>query len=118
MKNTNTKEYNEALQAYLEPIILDKANDYEVEIVGNPYQWVIDTAKSEVSHEFKKNDQDGLEYWLSGLGLNLDYNYCDIIAVCEKLHDCKLTDKQAEICQNGWFKHIAAKILQYARKAA
>ena len=115
MKNTSTNEFKAALKAYLEPIIQDKAEGYETTIEGNPYQWIIDTAKGEVPHEFRAGDQAGLTYWLSGLGMNIDYTYCGMIKVAESLHDCKLTEKQADKVCAKWFEFIAVKILQFAQ---
>jgi len=116
LKNTNTKAFNDNLKAYLKSIIEDRAEGMETEIEGNPYAWILAVAKSEVSHEFeRKGDQSGLDYWLSGLGMNIDYTYCEIIKQAEKLHECTLTDKQAEMVCEKWFSFIAAKILQYAR---
>jgi len=115
MKSTNTNEFKSKLQAYLEPIIAQKAEDYGQTIEGNPYQWAIDTAKAEVGHEFDRNgDQEGLSYWLSGLAIDIDYNYCDIIRVAESMHDCKLSDKEADMVCERWFDFVACKMLQYA----
>lgn len=118
MKNTNSKSFNDALKAYLAPIIKEKAEDYgETTTPANLYQWALDTAKKEVGHEFKRHgDQEGLRYWLSGLGLSIDFYNFDIVTVCERLHDCVLTPKQQDACIDNWFNFIAAKILQYARK--
>ena len=118
MKNTNTKSFNDALKAYLAPLIKERAEDYgETTPPANLYQWALDTAKKEVGHEFKRHgDQEGLRYWLSGLGMSIAcYNF-DIVTVCERLHDCVLTPKQQDACIDNWFNFIAAKILQYARK--
>lgn len=118
MKNTNSKSFNDNLKAYLAPIIQSRAEDYEEPTPpANLYQWAIDTAKKEVGHEFRQHgDQGGLEYWLSGLGLNVDCYYGDIIEAAEKMHGCTLTEKQREMIVERWFNFIAAKILQYARK--
>jgi hypothetical protein len=118
MKHTNTKQFTEALQGYLLPIIEQKADDLEtaIDAEANPFQWIVDIARSEVGYEFERNgDQEGLAYWLSGLGMNLDYTYCDIIAVSEELHGCKLTEKEADMVCARWFSFIAVKMLQYAR---
>lgn len=118
MKNTNTKSFNDALKAYLAPIIKEKAEDYgETTPPANLYQWALDTAKKEVGHEFRQyGDQGGLEYWLSGLGLNVACYYGDIIEAAEKMHECTLTDKEKNMVCARWFNFLAAKILQYARK--
>lgn len=118
MKNTNSKAFNDNLKAYLAPIIQAHAEDYgEPTPPANLYQWAIDTAKNEVGHEFsRRGDQKGLEYWLSGLALDVAYYYCDIIATAEKLHECTLTEKQEKIVCEHWFSLLAAKMIQYARK--
>ena len=115
MKKTNTKEFNNALKAYLEPIIQEKAEAYHV-MIADPFAWVVKIARDEVGHEFnRKGEQGGLGYWLSGLGLDVDYNYCDIIRVSESLHDCELTERERETVCERWFDFLAAKILQYSR---
>lgn len=115
MKNTNTKEFKNALKRYLVPIIEEKAEDYETTIEGNPFAWVVGIAKSEVPHEFERyGAQNALEYWLSGLGLSLDYTYADIITVSESLHGCKLTEKEQDLVCEKWFCFLAAKIIQFA----
>ena len=118
MKNTNSKEFNDALKSYLAPIIQAHAEDYgEPTPPANLYQWAIDTAKNEVGHKFARHgDQKGLEYWLSGMALNVACYYCDIIETAEKLHGCTLTDKQKETVCEMWFSLLAAKMMQYARK--
>ena len=116
MKHTNTKQFNAALQSYLEPIIRDKAGDLGQIIDGNPFAWAVNVAREEVGHEFERNgDQSGLEYWLSGLGMNIAYTYADIIDEAEKMHGEKLTDKETDIIIRNWFPFLSAKILQYAK---
>lgn len=118
MKNTNTKAFNDNLKAYLAPIIQDHAEDYgEPTPPANLYQWAIDTAKKEVGHAFAQHgDQKGLEYWLSGLALNVACYYSEIIETAEKIHECTLTDKERGMVCERWFNFLAAKMMQYARK--
>ena len=118
MKNTNTKEFKDALKAYLMVAIESKAEEYAVDLEGvNPFAWVVSIAKSEIPHEFERRGaQGGLEYWLSGLGLGIAYTYADIIAVSEMLHDCKLSEKEQDLVCDRWFRFLAAKILQFARR--
>jgi len=117
MKHTNTNSFNNALKAYLLPIIESKAEGCEETTTGNPYKWVLDTARKEVGHEFDRHgDQGGLEYWLSGLGMGIDYTYAGIIEAAEKMHACKLTEKEADMMCDRWFGFLAAKILQFSRK--
>lgn len=118
MKNTNSKEYKDQVREYLKEIIADKAEGYGISLDGlNPFAWVVDIAKVEIPHEFqRKGDQGGLTEWLQGLGMNIDFYNHDIITLAEKWHDCKLTDKQADMVIENWFSHIALKILQFSRK--
>ena len=117
MKNTNTKEFKDALKAYLIDAIESKAEDYAVDLeCVNPFAWIISIAKDEVPHEFKRRgEQGGLAEWPSGLGLSIDYTYSDIIAVSERLHGCTLTEKEQNMVCERWFSFIAAKILQYRK---
>lgn len=118
MINTNTNKFKARMKEYLEPIIRQKAEDYDQTIEGNPYSWVVGIARSEVYHEFHRHgNQAGLEYWLSGLGMGIDCYNSDIIKVAEKLHDCKLTEKETETVVAGWFRFVAVKILQFSRAA-
>jgi len=120
MKHTNTNEFNAKVKDYLIPIIEDKAQDYKAYLNGkNPFQWIIDTARQEVPHEFqRRGNQAGLAWWLSGLGLNIDYYNAAIVELAEKWHGCRLTEKQAEIVVENWFMFIANKIMQFSRKQA
>jgi hypothetical protein len=115
MKRTNTKEFNKAFQQYLAPIIKQRADDYN-DNPENVWQWAIDTARAEIPHEFDRHGtQSGLSSWLAGCALNIAVYNGDIIAVAERLHGCKLTDKQADKVISKWFDFVALKINQYAR---
>jgi hypothetical protein len=117
MKHTNRKDYNDALRAYLLPIIEEKAEELGETTGGNPFAWLVDVAKSEVPCTVERYGlQDGLEHWLSGLGMGIAFYNDDIIAIAEALHECTLSEKEKDkVCEN-WFQHIAAKILQYSRR--
>lgn len=119
MKNTNSKDYMDAVKAYLLPLILTMAEE-RGQKPERPFAWVIETAKSEVGHEFERHGlQAGLTYWLSGLGLyGLDFYNSDIADLAEKWHACKLSDKQRETVVEKWFEHIAWQIIKLARKEA
>jgi len=117
MKHTNTNEFNAKVKAYLIPIIEEHASDYDETTNGKPFTWALKTAKNEVAFEFnRKGDQGGLEYWLSGLALNIAYMNSEILELVEKWHECKLTEKEESPFVENWFKWLAAKMLQCARK--
>ena len=116
MKNTNSKEYKDAQKAYLLPIIQERAANMGQTITGNPYAWVLDVAKSESGHDFRKGDQTGMTNWLQGLGMGIDFYNADIIRVCEQLHGCTLAYSQAGKCVENWFSHIAFKIIQFSKE--
>ena len=117
MKNTNSKEYKEAVKAYLIPIIEDRAKSMGKTIEGNPFNWVLEVARREVPEYFKRGgEQSGLCHWLQGLGMGIDYTNFVILQLAEKWHGCQLTDKQAEKIIENWFNHIAFKILQFSRE--
>ena len=116
MKNTNSKEYKEAVKAYLIPIIQDRAAGMEKTIEGNPFKWVLDVARREVPECFKQyGEQGGLCHWLQGLGMGIDYTNYAILQLAATWHDCQLTDKEADTIITNWFNHIALKILQFSR---
>lgn len=116
MKHTNTNEFNDKVKAYLIPIIESKAQDYGDDPAKQPFTFILDTARSEVPHEFARHgEQGGLEYWLSGLGLGIDYLNCEIVRIAEEWHECELTEKQADMVIDRWFSFLALKILRYSR---
>jgi hypothetical protein len=115
MKNTNSNEYKNALKDYLIPIIEDRADNMGKTITGNPFKFIFEVAKSECPEYFKQNEQDGMKHWLSGLGMGIVYTNYDIINLCEKLHECKLTEKQKDTVIENWFNHLAFKIIQFSR---
>jgi hypothetical protein len=116
MKNTNSKAYNDTVKAYLLPLIAAQMEECN-ETAANPFKWVLDRAKSEVKHEFDRGgEMAGMEYWLSGLGLSgMDFYYTDITRLAAAWHECELTEKQQDKVCELWFRHIANKIIQYAR---
>lgn len=113
MLNTNSKRYKENLKNYLKPCIEDKIKEYGHCLPENIYKWCVDTAKIELGHI--KNDQKRLEHWLSGLALGIDFYNSDIIDAAEKLHECDIPENKMEIIIDGWFNHIAFKIMQFAK---
>ena len=119
MKNTNTNEFKAKLREYLLPAIHDKLESYgfDPQTVEKPFSSILGIARGEVPHEFDRHgEQGGMEYWLEGLGLGIDFYYCDIIRACEQMHECKLTDREKEtVCEN-WWRFMASKICQFARK--
>jgi hypothetical protein len=116
MKKTNSKLFNDAFKAYLLPIVIQKAEDYGVNPL-NPWQWVIDTAKDHIPHDFREGEQAGVASWLAGCALDIPVYNGHIRATAERLHECKLTDKQAEKVIDCWFNFHALKIMQYARES-
>lgn len=114
MKKTNTKAFNESFKAYLLPVIMQKAADYEA-TPSNPWQWVIEQARNEVPQEFRHGTQAGLAYWLSGCAINIPFYNGEIVKTAERLHGCTLNDKQAQLVIENWFTFHAAKIIQYAK---
>ena len=117
MKNTNSKEYKATVREYLTPIVIEALEGREKSTEGNIFKSIIDCARSEEPHEFSRHGQQGgLAQWLQGLGMGIDFYNGEIIRVCESLHDCKLSDKEAEKCVENWFNHIAFKILQFSKE--
>ena len=117
MTNTNSKEYKDALKAYLLPIVQERAADMGQTITGNPYAWVLDVARGAVGYEFERHsEQAGMCHWLQGLGMGVDYTNTDIAKLAEEWHGCTLTDKEVEKVVENWFTHIAWKIIQFSRE--
>lgn len=117
MKHTNTNEFKSALKSYIEPI-MERATDYneEEQAKRNPYLWALETAQKELPHVYtSKGIQDCLTEWLKGCALNVAIYNSDIVEVSERLHGCKLTEKQRELVIENWFNFLAVKILQFCR---
>ena len=115
MKNTNRKEYKNAIKAYLLPIIQDRAVSMDTTIQGNPFKWVLEVARREVPEYFRQGEQAGLCHWLQGLGMGIDYTNHDILQLAAAWHGCTLTEKQEDMIIQNWFSHIALKIYQFSR---
>lgn len=69
---------------------------------------------AEVGHI--RNEQERLEYWLSGLCsvVSLPYQYSEIIPLAVKWGSLpqNFTDKQADKICNNWFNYMACQFLQ------
>ena len=119
MKNTNTNEFKTALKSYLAPIIEEHAEDYgegqAVQAKKQPFAWALGTAQMELPHVYARHgSQACLSEWLQGCALNVAIYNCDIIDESEKLHGCKLTEKEKEKVIDNWFNFLAVKILQFS----
>jgi hypothetical protein len=109
MKNTNSKEYKQAIKQYL----MDCLESSESSI-----EYFFQCFESEYNLEHNKrrlpNYQNRLAEYLSGLPscINIDFSNHDIIKAAEQLHDCTLTDKQQDKVINFWFNHLAFHLIK------
>lgn len=77
---------------------------------------LVETAKTEASHEFSRNgDMGGLQYWLSGLPSVIDlpvYNG-EVIEFAEKIGSVENpTEKECEKITENFYRFMAVNILQ------
>ena len=62
------------------------------------------------------NEQDRMADYLMGLPFCFEFENYKILQLAEKLHECKLTEKQEDIILKNYWNHLAFKILQLKRK--
>lgn len=120
LKRTNSREFRAMVFAYL----ADAA--YSFDDTGLP-----DTQSNRARHMWERFDSEynysqnriripslqlRVAEWLSGLAINIEYTYCDIIARAEQWHETKLTDKQADAIIDQWFKFLAMSLIQMWNK--
>lgn len=116
MKNTNTNEYKASVKSYLTPIIIESLTDRGQPLDGNIFQSILGVAKSEMKHEFDRHgDQAGLCSWLQGLGMGIDFMNYRILEIAAEWHGCAIPENKKDVIIQGWFNHIAFKIIQFAR---
>lgn len=117
MKNTNSKEYKATVREYLTPIVIDKLEACSLPTEGNIFKTVIDCARSEVGHEFARHgEQGGLKEWLQGLGMGIDYMNYRILELAAEWHGCAIPEHKKDAIIDGWWMHIAHKMIQFARE--
>lgn len=117
---TNSKKYKANIKKY----ILDNIDvtDSDTKYVDPNSEdaklhYVLNRFTSEYLHEYnliryKGNISKIMEEWLSGLALNFDHYYYDIIEVSKKLHEVnEFTEKYEERIKQNWFQHLANEIL-------
>ncbi len=117
---TNSKKYKANIKKYiLDNIdVTDSDKKYVYPNSENAkLHYVLSRFKSEYLHEYnliryKGNISKIMEEWLSGLALNFDYYYYDIIQVSKKLHEVdEFTEKYEERIKQNWWQHLANEIL-------
>ena len=120
---TNSKRYKVNIKKYiLDNIdVSDSNRKYENPNSENAkIHYVLDRFKSEYLHEYnliryKGNVSKIMAEWLSGLALNFDYYYYDIIQVSKKLHEVdEFAEKYEERIKENWWQHLANEILYLA----
>ena len=120
---TNSKRYKVNIKKYiLDNIdVSDSNRKYKNPNSENAkIHYVLDRFKSEYLHEYnliiyKGNVSKIMAEWLSGLALNFDYYYYDIIQVSKKLHEVdEFTERYEERIKENWWQHLANEILYLA----
>ena len=78
--------------------------------------YVFKRFKSEYLHDYnilyyKGDFKKIMAEWLSGLALNFDYYYYDIIEQSKKLHEVESFDEDTEeLIKENWFQHLANEL--------
>ena len=120
---TNSKRYKANIKKYILDNIDVSDSSRKYENPNSEYakiHYVLDRFKSEYLHEYnyiryKGNVSKIMAEWLSGLALNFDYYYYDIIQVSKKLHEVdEFTEKYEERIKQNWWQHLANEILYLA----
>lgn len=117
MKNTNTKAFRATVHAYLAQSILDYTGE-DTESARAAYIWQRFDSEYNYSDNVRRYPslQERVAQWLQGLPLNIAYTYCDIIALAEQWHECKLTEKQADAVIERYFSFMAFRLIQLWEK--
>ena len=116
MKNTNTKQFKQAVFDYL----IDSAYDCEDMSDAEVAQHIHDRWISENCYEYNvrrlPNHQDRLADWFAGLPLAIDYSDYQIIRTAKQWHGVDQFSENAEAkIIDDWFKLLAFKCLQMFR---
>ncbi len=114
MLKTNTKKYRENFKRELNAMLndIDNGENY----CKNINQLVLRFDLEYNCSHYKKifpNLQIRLSEFLSGVpyGFNFTYKY-QILEFAEKIHECKLTDKQEDKIISNFYKHCSFMILR------
>tara|TARA_Y100001963_G_scaffold97672_1_gene134409 strand:- start:164 stop:529 length:366 start_codon:yes stop_codon:yes gene_type:complete len=114
MKRTNTKEYNKAIYKYILECI--DSEDINLQTDKDKIKHFFDKFNSEYNNKNNQlrypNLQIRIANYLQGIPFNFATWGNEIIEVAEKLHECKLTDKQQEKVIANYYNHIALKIIE------
>ncbi len=118
MKRTNTNDYKNAIEEYIidciecEDIELNTPKE-KIEHLFNEFDRVANFA-----HNLKKfpNNQERLADYLQGLPFSFEYENYKILELAERLHECKLTEKQEETILSNYWSHIALHLLRLRTK--
>ena len=117
MKNTNTSAFRAIVYRYL----LDSIYSEDCPATDDKSRAEYIFYRFQMEYNYPDNirripnTQARVAEWLSGLALNIEYTYCDIIKRTEIWHECKLTDKEADTVIEQWFTFLAMKLIQLWR---
>ena len=118
-KMMNSKKYKANIKKYiLERIDVTEGDkiykfpDKEISKID----YVFKRFKSEYVHEYNIRYYKGdfkkiMAEWLSGLALNFDYYYYDIIEESKKLHEVESFEEEIEeLIKDNWWQHLANEL--------
>lgn len=117
MKNTNSKEFKAKVFGHFSDILSGEDMDLSLETDLDKALYVKSRIEGEYEHVIRqKGIYKAVAEWLSGLAINIDYSYHDIIKRAESWHECELNEKQADMVCERWFDFMGLKLIQYCEK--
>ena len=118
MKRTNTKEYNKAIYKYILECI--DSEDINLQTDKDKINHFFDRFNSEYNYKNNQLRYPNLQIRIANYLQDIPFNFAtwkhEIIEVAERLHECKLTDKQEDKVIANYYNHIALKIIQLNNK--
>jgi len=118
-KMMNSKKYKANIKKY----ILDRIDVTEgdknyafPDKENSKIDYVFSRFTKEYVHEYNLRNHNGdvkkvMAEWLSGLALNFDYYYYDIIEESKKLHEVESFDEDIEeLIKENWWQHLANEL--------
>ena len=115
MKRTNTNTFKAAAYRYL----IDCIQDDEAQGMTDrqKVKHINHRVRSELSHVVERQGfTAACVDMLQGLGIGIDYTWPDIVKAAEKMHGCKLSEKEQETVNEGWFKFMGYQLATLCRR--
>ena len=118
-KMMNSKKYKANIKKYILDRIDVTEGDKKYKFPDkeiSKIDYVFKRFKSEYVHEYNIRYYKGdfkkiMAEWLSGLALNFDYYYYDIIEESKKMHEVESFEEEIEeLIKDNWWQHLANEL--------